>query len=181
MQDHCWISWLLTTQCDTLSSPWEGGHSLRGGQMVRVEQTFYHQLEASYLWLSFLHTVCFTNTLTKLPTSEYEVEVVKHTLATKLSKFMLKWERRGTFTSFCYLNSLIFWVVEKVCFAYSNIDLMKLTHPGSRECVQCGLVSALCLCKWWRWGQKCLRVKAKSNWTAGMHFLVCTTIFNNIS
>ncbi len=30
--------------------------------------------------------------------------------------------------------------MEKVYFAYSNIDLMKLTHPGLRECVQCVLV-----------------------------------------
>lgn len=98
--------------------------------------------------LSFVYTVCFANTLTKLPASGYEVEVVKHTLPTTLAKFMLQWERRGTFTSFCYLNSLMFWVMEKVYFAYSNIHLMKLTHPGLRECVQCGLVWAQCLCKW---------------------------------
>lgn len=167
MQGHCWFALRVGNAAwHTVNNMGRETHSLKGGETVQVEQTFYHRLEASYLWHSepvklCLHCVCFTNTLTKPPTSGYEVEVVKHTLATTLSKFMLQWERRGTFTSFCYLNSLMFWVMEKVYFAYSNMDLMKLTHPGLRECVQCRLAWALCLCKWWRWGQKCLRVRAK--------------------
>lgn len=125
--------------------------------------------------LIFVYTVCFANTLTKPPTSGYEVEVVKHTLATTLAKFTLQWERRGAFTSLCYLNSFMFGVIEKVYFAYSNMDLMKLAHTGLRECMQCRFVWTLCLCMWWGWGQKCLRVRAKAHWTAGMCF--CTTLF----
>lgn len=92
-------------------------------------------------WFVF-YCIYFTNTLTKLLTSGYEVEVAKHTLATTLAKVKLQLNRRGTFTSCCYLSSLMFGVMEKVC-AYSNTDLMKITHPGLRECVQCGFVRTL--------------------------------------
>ncbi len=117
-----------------------------------------------------LFTLRFTNTLTWPPASGYEVEVVKHTLDTTLMKFTLQWERRGAFTSFCYLNSLMFWVMEKVYFAYLNMKLMKLTHPGLRECGQCRFIWALCLCKWWGWGQKSPRVRAKAVSTACICF-----------
>lgn len=126
---------------------------LNGREIEQSEQMFSGGLQASHLRhpqpVSSVYAVRFTNTLTNPPTSGYDVEVVKHTLATTLAKFMLQWERRGTFTSLCYLNSFVFRAMEKVHFAYSNTDLMKLTHTGPTECVQCRLVWTLCLCKWW--------------------------------
>lgn len=146
MQGHCWFALRVGNAAwYTVNSMVRGTHHRwREGKRYRLNKLSTTDLRlliyGIQCLLSFVYTVCFTNTLTKLPTSGYEVEVVKHTLATTVTKFMLQWERRGTFTSFCYLNSLMFWVMEKVYFAYSNIDLMKLTHPGLRECVQCVLV-----------------------------------------
>lgn len=174
MQGHCWFAlWVGNAAWHTVNSMMrETHHRRRERKRYSLNKLSTTDLRLLIYGirslLSFVYTVCFANTLTKPPTSGYEVEVVKHTLATTLAKFMLQWERRGTFTPFCYLNSFMFWVMEKVYFAYSNMDLMKLAHPGLRECVQCGLVWALCLCKWWGWGQKCLRVRARAHWTAGM-------------
>lgn len=146
MQGHCWFAlrvgnaaWhTVNSMVRETHHRWSEGKRYRLNKLSTTDSRLL--ICGIQSLLSFVYIACFTNTLTKPPTSGYEVEVVKHTLATTLAKFMLQWERRGTFISFCYLNSLMFWVMEKVYFAYLNMDLMKVTHPGLRECVQCMLI-----------------------------------------
>lgn len=68
----------------------------------------------------------FTNTLSKLPTSEWETEGGKHTLATVLWRFALHCEKGTHSPRAVILTSLMFGAVENFFFfAHSNIDLMK--------------------------------------------------------
>lgn len=121
--------------------------------------------------------MCFTNTLTKLPTSRYEAEVVQDTLDTTLATFKLQWERRGTFTSFCYLNSLMFWVMEKSLFCLFKHGLNETHTPWTeRMCAMRPRLGSVFM-QVVGWGQKSLRVRAKAHWTAVMCFFICTTIF----
>lgn len=183
MQGHCWFALRVGNAVwHTVNSVARGTH-LRSREGKRRRLSKLSNTDPRLLiygiqsLLSPVYTVCFTNTLTKPPTSGYEVEVVKHTLAATLAKFMLQWERRDTFTSPCYLNSLKVWSAgeKKVDFAFSNMDLMKLAHSRLRERVQCELsVYASCGDE----VKKCLRVKWTAHWTE-IHvvFFICSTIF----
>ena len=152
MQGHCWFAlgagnavWHTVDSTERKTH-----HRWREGKRYRLNKLSATDLSLLIYniqtLLSFVYPVCFTNTLTKPLTSGYEVEVVKHTLVATLLKFTLHWERRGTFTSFVILARLTVWVMEKVCVAYSNMNLMKLTQVELRECVQRRHVWSLCLC-----------------------------------
>lgn len=119
---------------------------LTGGEMVQVEQTFYSRLQSSYLWHLQPLKLCWHCVLHKYFdwTANFRIWgwSSKTHPATTLWKFTLHWERSGTFTSFCYPNSLMFWVMGKVYFAFSK-NLMKLTQSQWRECGQCRLIWTL--------------------------------------
>lgn len=119
MQGHCWFALRVGNAAwHTVNSVARGTH-LRSREGKRRRLNKLSDTDSRLLiygiqsLLSHVYTVCFTNTLTKPPTSGYEVEVVKHKLTTTLAKFMLQWERRGAFTSSCYLNSLKVWSAGK--------------------------------------------------------------------
>lgn len=113
------------------------------GKRYRLNKLSSSRLEVSYLWHSESVKLCLHCVLYKYfdQTANFRIwgRSSKAHPCHYTAKGHVTLRRRNTFNSFCYLNSLMFRVMEKVYFAYSNTNLMKLTQPELRECVQCSL------------------------------------------